>query len=448
MAIMTYTDMEDLPLVQEEVNKITKEKINAKVNIVAISPGAWQQQTNLMLTGNEKLDLIVSSSGFGYSTQAARGQYVALDDLLTTHGQGILDVVPEHILESTKINGKIYAVPSMRDYGGYYGFVMRKDIVDKHQIDLDQVKTIADLENVFKIVKEKESTLTPVVNTHVPVASALIADKYDGLEGSPGVVSYKNGNLVNMFEEQEYVDAIKLTRKWYEAGYLLKDSATSKERPQNIVKANQGFGFFSNIRPGFDQDQKRFAGHEMVSVKLTDTYSTTAFATVYNMSIAKNSQNPEKAMEFLNLLYTDKDIMNLLANGIEGKHYEVKPNGLIALPEGVTKSNYTFNQFQVGNNFLTYPWEGTDPDIWEQMKEFNKSALLSPAFGFVFNADPVKTEIAATSNVMNQYRKGLESGTLDPAKALPEFNEKLKAAGLDKIIAEKKKQYEKWKANQ
>jgi putative aldouronate transport system substrate-binding protein len=101
----------------------------------------------------------------------------------------------------------------------------------------------------------------------------------------------------------------------------------------------------------------------------------------------------------------------------------------------------------IGNNFLTYPWEGNSPDYWDIMKEHNDSATLSPAFGFTFNPDTVKTEIAAATNVLNEFKRGIESGTLDPEKSLPTFNKKLKDAGLDKIIAEKQKQYDEWKKN-
>jgi putative aldouronate transport system substrate-binding protein len=446
MAYINFTKIDDLPLVQEEINKIAKEKINATVKLIPISGAAWQQQSNLMLTGNEKLDLIVSSSFFGYNTQAAKGQYIALDDLLQSHGKGILEVVPEHLLEGNKVNGEIYGIPSMRDWGSYYGFIMRKDIVDKHQIDLSQVQTFEDLDNVFKIVKEKEPALTPVVNTSIiSVANVVSGGKFDILGDSLGVMSFKDKKMVNMFEEPEYVDAVNLARKWFQDGYILKDSATSQEAAANIVKANKGFGYFSHMKPGFDVQEKGITGYEMVSVKLSDVYSYTDAATGFNLSIARNSQNPEKAMEFINLLYTDKDVMNLLANGIEGKHYEVKAEGVIGLPEGGTESNYVFGQWQIGNNFLTYPWVGNPANYWEVMKNHNDSSIFSPAFGFTFNPDSVKTEIAATTNVINQYKLGIESGTLDPDKSLPEFNKKLKEAGLEKIIKEKQKQYEEWK---
>ncbi|WP_342047744.1 ABC transporter substrate-binding protein [Bacillus sp. OTU530] len=450
MAYLSFTKIDDLPLVQEEINKIVKEKINATVKLVPISGSAWAQQQNLMLTSNEKLDLIVSSSNYGYSTQAAKGQYLPLDDLLKSHGKGILEVMPKHLLEGNKVNGKIYGVPSMRDWGSYYGYIMRKDIVDKYNIDLSQIKTFADLENVFKTVKEKEPNLTPVVNTSMgtAVATAIAAGKFDVLGDNLGVVSFKDEKVVNMFEEPEYVEAVKLARKWFQSGYIIKDSATSKETAASIVKANKGFGYFAKMKPGFDVQEKGITGHEMVSVKLTDVYSYTDAATGFNMSIARNSENPEKAMEFINLLYTNKDIMNLLDNGIEGKHYVVKPEGVIALPEGVKESKYVFGQWQIGNNFLTYPWEGNPANYWDVMKKHNDSAIFSPAFGFTFNPDPVKTEIAASTNVLNQYKLGLESGTLDPDKSLAEFNKKLKESGLGKIIAEKQKQYDEWKKKQ
>ena len=40
----------------------------------------------------------------------------------------------------------------------------------------------------------------------------------------------------------------------------------------------------------------------------------------------------------------------------------------------------------------------------------------------------------------------IDFGTIDPAKKLPEFIEKLKAAGIEKVIAEKQKQLDAWAA--
>ncbi|MBS4207998.1 ABC transporter substrate-binding protein [Bacillus sp. FJAT-50079] len=448
LAMMFSTNSDDIKLVEGEINKITKEKINATVNLLPIGGAAWQQQTNLMMTGNEKLDLLVTFGGMGYGTQAVKGQIIPLDDLLVSHGQGILDVVPEHMLEATKIKGITYGVPSIKDWATDYGFLMRKDLVEKYNIDLSQVETFEDLGPVFQTIKENEPSMNVIANTKLVTPAGRISDHYfDTLGDALGVVAMNgDGNVENMFENPDYKGSIELVREWFQAGYIIKDAATSDETMENIVKAGKGFGFFSHMKPGYESQQSRLTGYEMVAVRLADAILPTTRATSMMMSIPRNSKYPEKAMELMNLLYTDADIMNLIANGIEGKHYIVKDEGVIAKPEGLIESGYTFGAWQIGNNFLTSPWEENGPDYWEQMKEHNENATLSPVFGFNFDPDPVKTEIAAATNVLNQYRAGLETGTLDPEKSLQEFNGKLKASGLDKIIAEKQKQLDEWRS--
>jgi putative aldouronate transport system substrate-binding protein len=267
----------------------------------------------------------------------------------------------------------------------------------------------------------------------------------DSLGDNLGVIADAGTStkIVNLFETKDFTDSIALARKWYQAGYILKDAATSQETGSNLVKAGKAFSYFSNMKPGFEKQEAHITGKEMVAVRLTKPFADSVSITGFMISITKNSEDPERAMQFMNLMYTDKDIANLISLGIEGKHYVIKHDNVITLPEGVTQSGYAFNQWEVGNNFLTHVWEEQDPNIWELMKKHNDSAVKSTAIGFTFNVEPVKTEIAAATNVLNQYKIGLESGTLDPALTA-EFNTKLKAAGLEKIIAEKQKQFDLW----
>jgi putative aldouronate transport system substrate-binding protein len=122
------------------------------------------------------------------------------------------------------------------------------------------------------------------------------------------------------------------------------------------------------------------------------------------------------------------------------------PNGQIKYPEGISSANTKWIpiNFRVGNNFLARIWTSDPPDLWAQLDKFNKGAMKSKALGFSFDAEPVKTEVAAVTNVISQYRMGLETGTMDPKVSLPEFITKLKASGIDKIIAEKQAQLDKW----
>lgn len=448
---MTYWDVgnsSDLKTVQDEINKIVKEKINATVTLLPIDPGAYNQQINLMMTSNEKLDLLLTGTGMNYNLQAVKGQLVALDDLLESHGQGIKEVIPADMLEATKVDGKIYSVPNTRDWAKNYGYYVRKDLLEKYNLDLSQVKTFEDLTPIFKTIKENEPTMYPIANTTTSIANIIYGKDIDPLGDSLGVITFNDDSkVVNLFETEEYEHAVTLAREWYEAGYVLKDSATSNDTPIGVMKAGKGAGAFAAMKPGFAEQESLGIGHDMVAVELSEAIRYTDGATGIMMGVAKNSQNPEKAMEFLNLMFTDADVMNLLLNGVEGKHYVENEDGMLTLPEGQAERTYSQVNWQLGNSYLTKLWEGDIPDLWDQTEAFNANSTPSPAFGFAFNADSVKTEIAAVSNVTEQYRRGLESGTLDPAKSLPEFNKKLKDAGLDKIIAEKQKQYDEWKVN-
>ncbi|ALS28583.1 ABC transporter substrate-binding protein [Paenibacillus sp. 32O-W] len=449
LAFIGIGNMKEADLVQEEISKITKAKINATVKLMPIDVGAWTQQVNLLLSGNEKLDLLVTSSFFNYSAQVAKGQLLPLDELLEKYAPGIKDTMEPAIYNSTKIGGKIYGVPSIRDTAFDVGFIARKDLMDKHNLSFDNVKTFADLEPIFQTIKEKEPGVYPIVQRSQTTAVAweLVNGYVDWLGDTPGALLIDNQDLkvVNIYEQPIYKEALQLTRKWYQAGYIMQDAATTQETNNSLIKAGKGFGYFSNMKPGFENQEKNLNGTEMVAVRITKPISASNAGTGFMLSIPKNTQDPERAMQLMNLLYTDKDIVNLLANGIEGKHYVSAGDNLIKPPAG--ESGYTFNQWQIGNNALAKVWEGTPPDIWEQTKAFNKSATFSKALGFTFDAGPVKTEVAAVTNVNNQFKAGLESGTVDPSK-LDDFLSKLKSAGLDKIIAEKQKQLDEWaKAN-
>ena len=56
------------------------------------------------------------------------------------------------------------------------------------------------------------------------------------------------------------------------------------------------------------------------------------------------------------------------------------------------------------------------------------------------------TEIANVKNAVDEYGPSLNTGSVDPNKVLPKAIEKLKAQGIDKIIAECQKQLDEWRA--
>lgn len=149
-------------------------------------------------------------------------------------------------------------------------------------------------------------------------------------------------------------------------------------------------------------------------------------------------------MKFMDLMYTDADIVNLLTWGIEGVHYEVKADGTIGFPEGVTSENSGYYlgglDFLFGNTFLAKVWEGNDPNLRQNAKAAMDSHRVSPLVGFSIDTSQLENEITAISNAVSEYRYSLECSISDPATDLPEFCDKLKSCGAVKYIEEVQRQ--------
>ncbi|RTE10877.1 ABC transporter substrate-binding protein [Paenibacillus whitsoniae] len=438
----------DIIAVQEAINQISLKKINATVKLTPISIGDWQQQNNLMLTSNEKLDLM-AVLGNNYSNLVAKNQVLPLSKLLDQQGEGIKKSLDPAYLNAAKVKGDIYAVPTIRDLAANYGILMKKEIVDKYKIDTTKIKTLDDVEAVLKTVKDGNPNFTPLVPSAVGRSFTEEYVPFDNLGDYIGVLpNYDNDlKIVNLYESKDYADFVKKMRSWYSAGYILKDAATNKDSQFDLIKANKGFAYLSKQKPGFEVNETKSVGQPMVAVSLIPPVATTSTVTSIMWGIPRNTKTPEKAMAFLNLMYADKDIINLFDWGIEGKHYVKKSDNVIDYPEGVNSSNSGYNLnmgWLFGNQFLSYVFNGDEPNLWKNMDEFNKSAKKSKALGFIFDVTPIKTEYAAVTNVVKQYKLPLETGSVDPDTVLPDFIAKLKSAGMDKIIAEKQKQLDEW----
>ncbi len=449
VAIRTFgTTPADLEEVQEKVNEITREKIDVEIEMMIIPSGSYQQQMTLMLSGDEQLDVMGAPSMLIPSACASE-QLKPLDDLLEEHGQGIKETLGEELLSCGEFEGQMYCVPIMCDQvTGMGGFILRKDICEKYNIDVETIDSYEKLGEVFEMVHEKEPNMTILSPYSVGQSPLMFNSTWDKLGDYFGVLEDygQSMEVVNLFETDAYRQYLDVFHDWYEKGYISSDVTNATEAGAALMKAGNLFAYTQCGKPGIEIQEKNSSGYEVEYCQVLESLNVTKDQ--WQWTIPENSVNPEKAMEFLNLMYTEPEITNLLAYGIEDKHYIKMEDGTIGYPDGVDAANSGYNMgnmvWSLGNEFHAYIWNGNDPDVWEQTIEWNKTGMKSKAFGFRFNNVSVSNEIAAVQNVYDQYRMSLECGVSDPNEVLDEMNEKLYAAGLQTIIDEKQKQLDKW----
>lgn len=437
------TPQKDVDKVMEEVNKYTKEKINATIKMKMIDFGDYTQKMQVMAASGEPMDILFTSSwAFDYVQNARKGAFMEIDELLETHGQGIKEVLDPAFLEGSKVDGHNYAVPANKELPAQEVYRFNQDLLDKYNLDISNVRSLESLEPLLKVIKENEPGITPyaIMSDHVP----LMPFDYV-IEKMPMAVymDTKDYKVVNILETEEAKETLKTMRKFYQAGYISPEAATTTS-VDDLYKSGKWFSDRAATQPLANNLWSASYGYPVTSTPAGDAY-------VYNWSvmgsmqaISANSKYPEKAMEFLNLLNTDPVLRNMIDSGIEGVHYEkVGDNVMKNLEES---KNYDMPTFSLGNILITYLNENDPADKWEQFKEFNESGKNAPLLGFNFDATNVASEIAAVQNVKDEFWASLMTGTVDPEEYLPKANEKFKAAGLDKIIAEAQKQIDEWRA--
>ncbi|KQC92782.1 ABC transporter substrate-binding protein, partial [Clostridium perfringens CP4] len=402
----------DGEVVEEEVNKYIKDKINATVDIKHIDFGDYSQKMNVIANSGEEYDLAFTCSwAFPYLDNARKGAFLELNDLIDSHGKDLKNVIDERLWKGAEVDGNVYAVPNQKEIAGAPMWVFDKELVEKYDIPYEDIHTVDDLEPWLAVIKEKEPDFVPFYTQGDGIPLEGLEDITSGLG-----IFYDDESLTvkNMYETEELKHLFTKLREFYEKGYINQDAAVTVMKPE--IKR---FVWKADGQPFAENGWSKSLGREVVTSSIIPPYVTNNSATGAMTAISATCKYPKKAMELLNLVNTDTNLRNLLMFGIEGKHYEkVAENQIEKLPS----KNYEVISWRYGNLLDTYTLEGDPKNKWDVFKEFNNSAKISPILGFKFNTENVSNQISAVNNVLQEFEKSLYTGSIDPISGLENLN--------------------------
>lgn len=442
---------EDTERIEEKINEIMKKDINMQIDIEPISWGAYSETMKLILSGGEKMDIVPILVDQANSMVNAK-QVIDLSDYIDKYGTNIKELLGD-TTKAANINNYVYGVTTGREWFCQSSAIMRKDIVEECGIDVSAIHTYQDLTDVFATVKEKYPDMIMLASNNNTTPDTKY-EMVDTLTDGFGVLldHGQDTTVVDYYETDEYKEFVTTMYDWQQKGYLSKDAATTTEGVENQIKAGAAFCYFAPNKPGYDTRAALLCGNEMEIVPLSEPWAGTAQISFLTYGISSSCTDKDKAMQCLDYLYGNKDVLNLLNWGEEGVDYVVTDadNNIINYPEGKDDTNtyHLAEGWQLFNQFEMYIWDGDSPDIWEETKAMNDSALKSKAFGFTYDSTTVTNELAALSNVKAQYAPALGSGSVNPEEVLPKFIEELKKAGIDKVVETKQEQLDQWLSEQ
>lgn len=452
------TDLQD---VEDAINKITEAKINTRIHMNIIEMGNYIQQVNLMISGGEKLDLMVTLPGGSahFNSMASQKQLMDITELLDQYAPELKQIVPENWFDATMIDGKIYSVTSFGDKVGLLNFVCRTDILEETGIDIATIKTFNDLEPLFEKVKELHPEMVPVA----PGSKKVLGGSYfigsdgklinydslgDGDNALIGLMDADGTTIKNNYLRDEYLETCQRLKTWYDNGWIYKDGSNYAEPAESLIQSNVAFSYFVAAPMDAKATRSAACGHDMTLIPMEDKalLGTSAFRK-FTWAVPTTSTEPEAAVKFLNFLYSDAQIVNLITWGIEGAHYQVCDDGSIDFLDGEDASTCGYfigdETAILGNGFLAKVRKGQSPDLRARSEEANRSAEVSKFNGFSFDSTGYENQISAITNTVEEYRPSFACG-LYSEEYYNEFIKKLTENGAEEYINYIQEQLNTW----
>lgn len=476
LKVMLFGDKPiEMEKILAEFEKRTQGTLNTKLDIEFNPFDDHKKKLNLKLTAGESVDFAFDAPWGSLNQNVSNGYYQELDKYFNNDEYpGLKKAFPKDYLDANSINGHIYGIPITNAFYDIEVVFIRKDLREKFGMQpiqsYDDLK--AYLENVqqqeksmipfglmnlrgfFKMfgVEEKKLTNVKMVAGTSPGFNVILSDDGKKVLGATtlGDSADKFASLPAPFNDPYYL--YPQYDKYVEWNKFVQKDVLSEKDPQALFVAGKSAANEGTINQAAQIRQKLKAAVPGADIEMF-VYNTfirnmepDAIGTDYkawnDIVIPVTSKNTDRTMKFLDWLFSSQENHDLIENGIEGEHWTKDGDRYYKMTDKTTQ--YTFPGYELSWS-PTMSRINADNDA-ETLKLLDyqskpETYYLTPLSGFVFNAEPVKTEMALIAPILSQSEPVFKNGLDKNWKATAEKNLKqMEKYGLEKIRQELIKQ--------
>ncbi|XME02582.1 ABC transporter substrate-binding protein [Lachnospiraceae bacterium C1.1] len=410
---------------------------------------------NLMMASGEYYDIVFTSSWLNkFDNNASAGMFYDISDKVASVTPALYESVGEY-WDSATLNGRIYGMPILKDMGTENMFRLNADYFEGEKgMTIPESMKFSDIEPYLAAYKEDypdkypfamdKGGLTGVYNSIERVVSPIIVIPYDREGEFP--------RAIPLWEDEGIIEQFRLLHKWYKAGYIHPDAATidststDKSIPVRVGVAWRGYQGYSN------PDDWGF--HVKTSIYQGPYISRTSEqGAMFGICAACDEEHVDASLRYIELLSTDRKFRDILAYGIEGKHFEYLPNKtVLRLKTG--QDRYYTRLYQTGSvvnasvesasrDFLA------DPDQWKKVFEgYKLYGIRSRTNGFAYDQSDKENLISSLIAIYKDYETELNTGTSDPDEIIPVLDERMRRAGIDELLEDVQTKLNDWVKNE
>lgn len=425
--------------VMEEVNKILKDKLNCELELIALPHDQYETTVQMAINSGEEFDICFTSNWtMPYASNAAKGAFVDITDMLPKLAPGLWASMKEGIWDAARINGRIYAVINQQLFARISGYALNGKYYDEYNGDsVVDFKTFTDY--TLRVKEGEEAKGNKMINmcyaTDWLSAGYMQAVGWERLNSSntPGTadIGQEKPVVFNEYDTDIFREMIQLKAEQQTAGVIDADILTTASFDRSKI-----IGEYGNTGLTNDEEQAKSYGWDSAVVKKDGNAFMNTSGTIATLNaISATSKNPERALMFLELLNTDSTLYNLLAFGIEGVHYKLVDGNAFEVIEG---SQYSGTNWALGCVFNGLRSAQQPSDIWDVTKKANEEAKVSSLMGYTYDGTKVQSEIAMCSAIVSERMPLFAAGLYgdNTMAEYDKFMQELKDAGVDEIITD------------
>jgi putative aldouronate transport system substrate-binding protein len=437
------------------VAKVLEDKTGYKVQYDMLPQDKPQDKLNILVASAEPYDAITTSGGSDfkalYADYAKKGALTDLGPLIDKYGPNIKASVSQATLDAAKVDGKLYAIPTMAISFSATSLIIRQDWLDK--LGLKAPTNLDELAAVLQAFKDKD----PGGNKENNVPFTIKGDdphvqNISGAFGMPNFYNDVNGKLAPRILDPGYKEYINYMSDLFKKGLLDKEFGVNKDATMKEKFSSGRAGLiplnWSDVPTVADALKKTQPDAKIAyipALKGKDgKYGLSASAGFDRITfIPKASKHPEDAIKWINAKL-DKDVFKLMAIGEEGKHYTFKDGAYSPILPIFTDERNQANNFLMGVDEKNYPiyWQARvrkDPRLFEAWEYLNVKQPADTRKTDVLGMSPFMPEYSKNfqqlNTMINDYSVKLIFGAENIA-GLEAFQQKFKAAGGDASLKE------------
>lgn len=446
--------------VVQKFEEDTKDTLGLKLRIEWVASGDMKDKLKLRMNAGEEYDLVFDAPFLHLRTLAANGAYTPIESYFNNDEYpGLRDSFEPDVIKANYYYGHLYSVPLMRTYGsGVMCVFYRQDIAEGFGIK--EITNDDELKNYFDKIQNDGTDMIPfgitgargfytmfrpneavLAKNNITILSAgnLLWYVLTNPEGTEVIdIAYEGApesafaNFPAPYNTAEFFYGDKYNKNREFNQYVSKDSINEKDSA----------GAFAGGKVGGHVDT--LDSYETLTSKLAATFPDAKLgiyiypealrlmepeARATNLQannflcVPVTSKKPEKAMKFLDWIFSNADNHDLFELGIEGENWKAVGDDQYELIQGATETQtYVFPGYVMTWNpsFVRFP--DTLPDEILAYKKYDlakESYIRSPLAGFNFDVKPVTTDAQILKESNDKVTKQLGVGTLDePVKVL------------------------------